>query len=708
MQQQEFTTQIGGVPLTATFSDLVDQAGSAVVVTYGETVVMATATMSKHAREGGDFFPLVVDYEERFYAAGKILGSRYVRREGRPSTEATLKARMIDRTIRPLFPQHIRHDVQVVITILSLGDYDPDVVAINAASIALATSPIPWNGPASAVRIAADRTNNWHTNPTYEVRRGDLALDAIICGRENEINMIDANAWEATEETMTTALTTAEAQISALQAFQHEIIGTMKQEKVVIEKEVLSDDEKALFTKEITPKLDEAVFSGTGKQGIGGLEEAWLTLFAEHFPESKKSLARRHYDEAVNDLLHTQAIDHARRPDGRPLDQIRTLYAQAGGVSPALHGTGIFYRGGTHVLSVLTLGAPSDAQTVETIEHQEDRRYMHHYNFPPYSVGETGRIGGTNRRMVGHGALAEKALLPVLPTKEDFPYTMRVVSEAVASNGSTSMASTCGSTIALMDGGVPITAPVGGMAMGIMYRDSEHYAILTDIQGPEDHHGDIDLKVAGTRTGITAIQMDVKVDGIPVKVLSEAMAQAKVARMTVIDTIEAEIATPRPAISDRAPHIISMSINPEKIGQVIGSGGKTVSEIIKKTGTEINIEDDGSIFISGSHDGADTAREIIEQITHEFKTGERFEGEVVKILDFGAFVRINPYAEGLVHISELAPVRIEKVTDLLKEGDRVPVAVKEVDSQGRLNLSIKRADENFFKEKLTTQPTTNN
>jgi polyribonucleotide nucleotidyltransferase len=411
------------------------------------------------------------------------------------------------------------------------------------------------------------------------------------------------------------------------------------------------------------------------------------------------ALASAYFDDAVNTLLHKKAIDEGKRPDGRGFDEIRPLFAKAGGISQVLHGTGTFYRGGTHVLSVLTLGGPNEALTIEGMEEKGKKRFMHHYNFPPFSSGETGRMGGLNRRMIGHGALAEKALRAVIPTKEAFPYTIRIVSEAFASNGSTSMGSVCGGTIALLDAGVPITRPVAGIASGLMMESPSRYKVLTDIQGPEDHHGDMDFKVAGTSKGITAIQMDVKVDGVPLQILKEALEKARLARLHILKTMEAAIASPRPDISPYAPKIVSLKIKQDQIGLVIGPGGKTINAIREETGAEIEIEEDGTVYVTGKNGAAEKARDIIAEMTREYKAGDRFEGEVTRILDFGAFVKIGKNTEGLVHISELSPVRVNKVTDLVKLGDVLPVVIKEIDEKERINLSVKRADPIFFDKK---------
>ncbi len=701
MQLKEYSTEIGGKTFTAQFTDLADQANGSVIVRYGQTVVLATAVISKNEKSGVDYLPLTVDYEERFYASGQILGSRFMRREGRPSDEAVLSGRVVDRTIRPLFEGHIRNDIQVVITILSLQDEDPDVLAVTAASLALATSDIPWNGPVSAVRIGK-KAGNWEflVNPTYTEReKDDYEMDMTVCGKDGNINMIELGGKEVKEDTARLALEKASEEIEKLQAFQKKIIAEIGKTKKVIAKKSYSEEMKKLFAEKIINIFKETIFAGAGGKKTYDMEALWVDMLNEALPDEDVGQARKYFNEQVDMLLHTEAIDFDNRPDGRKMTELRTLYAQAGGISPNLHGTGIFYRGGTHVLSVLTLGGPSDSQIVDGMEVQEKKRYMHHYNFPPFSSGETGRMGGMNRRMIGHGALAEKALVPVLPAKEDFPYTIRIVSESMASNGSTSMASVCGSTLSLMDGGVPITKPVAGIAMGLMMRGEKNYKVLVDIQGPEDHHGDMDLKVAGTRDGITAIQMDVKVDGIPIKILTEAFEKAKGARLQILEVIEKAISSPRADISPYAPKIIAVKILVDQIGMVIGPGGKMVNKIREETGAEIDIEDDGTVFITGKNGAADAAKKIIEGMTRVYKVGERFTGPVTRLMEFGAFVKIGPATEGLVHISEIAPFRVNKVSDIIKEGDVVPVIIKEIDEKSRINLSIKKADPEFASRK---------
>jgi polyribonucleotide nucleotidyltransferase len=705
MQKKEYSVEIGGKTMTAVFSDLAEQAGGSVMLKYGETIVFATACMSHDKQKGLGFFNLTVDYTEKFYAAGKILGSRFVRREGKPSEVAVLASRVIDRTLRPLFNQSIRHAVQVIVTVLSVDENDPTILAVNAASLALATSEIPWNGPVGCVRIGKYQNDpdNLQINPAQDLRLLDTAMykfDLTVCGKDGNINMIEASARETGEGEIEEALGRASEEISKLEDFQKKIVAEIGKPKRVIEKEEISEESAALFQKEILPKMADAIFSGAGKAKIDALHTEWNNLVAEKYPEREDFAPEDDlFDDTENEILHKKAIEENLRADGRKMDEVRGLYAQAGGISSQLHGSGIFYRGGTHVLSVLTLGGPESRYTVDGLQLKEEKRFMHHYNFPPYSSGETGRAGFTNRREVGHGALAEKALAMVLPPVESFPYTIRVVSESMASNGSTSQASICAMTLALMDGGVPITAPVAGIAMGLMYENEKKYKILTDIQGPEDHHGDMDFKIAGTRKGVTAIQLDVKVEGVPIRILGEAMLQAKTARLTILDAIEKEIAAPRANISPNAPEILIIKINPDKIGMIIGSGGKTIKEIMEKSGAEITIEDDGRVYLTGKAGAAEKAKAVIEEMTHEFKVGEMLSGEVVKIADFGAFVKLNHFTDGMVHISEMAPFRVDRVSSIIKEGMIVPVRIISVDSErGKIGLSIKEADRNFFKQ----------
>jgi polyribonucleotide nucleotidyltransferase len=705
MQKKEYAIEIGGKQMIAEFNDWADQANGSVLLRYGNSAVLATAVMG--SKESNlDYFPLSVEYEEKFYAAGAILGSRFMRREGRPSDEAVLSGRIVDRTIRPLFPKGLKRDVQVIITVLSLEDYDPDVLAVNAASLALATSNIPWNGPVSAVRIGTQEgSSTFITNPTYKERDEDgspkAEMDLLACGKDGMINMIEVGAREVSEEVLASAFEKANEEIEKLQKWQQTIVAERAKEKFVIPAHADAAELEALWGEVMVPAL-KALGGTIGKKDFGALKAQWNKAATEKFPEMKPQAIDGLYEHRVDEHVHELAIDAGKRVDGRKFDQIRPLFAQAGGVSPVIHGTGIFFRGETHVLAALTLGGPGDAQLIDTIEYQDaKKRFMLHYNFPPFSVGETGRVGGMNRRMIGHGALAEKALRAVLPSKEVFPYTIRIVSECLASNGSTSQATVCAGTLALMDAGVPITKPVAGIAMGMMSDAKKGaYKVLTDIQGPEDHHGDMDFKVAGTKDGVTAVQMDVKVEGVPLKVLAEAFQQAKKARMEILEVITKEIAAPRTDISPRAPKILSLKVKVDQIGLVIGPGGKTINGIRERTkADDITIEDDGSVFITGKNGAAEAAYKEIHDMTREYEVGERFDGEVVRLMDFGAFVKIGPSTDGLVHVSEVAPYRIDKITDAVQIGDIVPVVLKEIDEKGRYNLSIKAADPEWARTK---------
>jgi polyribonucleotide nucleotidyltransferase len=707
MQKKEYTVEIGGHTMTAEFNDWADQANGSVLLRYGNSAVLATVVMG--SKESNlDYFPLSIEYEEKFYAAGAILGSRFMRREGRPSDEAVLSGRIVDRTIRPLFPKGLKRDVQVIISVLSIEEFDTDVLAVTAASLAIATSDIPWNGPVSAVRIGMEMgKDDMIVIPNYLQRdEASSTLDLLACGKDGLINMIEVGSKEVTEDVLNKGLALASSEIEKLQAWQMSIIAERGKGKQTFNAKSGTPEIESAWREFAVPKLEAAVFGSNdgnvGKKNMGMLKSEWSKAAAEKLPDVKPGAFDAYYEEKLDEYIHEQAIEHGRRADGRAFDEIRPLHAQAGGISPVIHGTGIFYRGATHVLAALTLGGPGDAQLLDTIEYQETKKtFMLHYNFPPFSVGETGRVGGMNRRMIGHGALAEKALRAVLPEKTDFPYTIRIVAESLASNGSTSMASVCAGTIALMDAGVPIMRPVAGIAMGMMSDASKGaYKVLTDIQGPEDHHGDMDFKVAGTSHGVTAVQMDVKVEGVPLVVLAEAFVQAKKARMQILEVITKEIAEPRADISARAPKILTTHVKVDQIGLVIGPGGKTINGIRERTKCDdITIEEDGTIFITGKNGSAEAALKEVVDLTREFFVGERFEGPVVRMLDFGAFVKIGPNTDGLVHVSEVAPFRIAKITDALSIGDIVPVVIKEIDDKGRYNLSIKAADPEFASRK---------
>lgn len=699
MNSKKFQSKIGDRNLEIELTDLPEQANGAAIVKCGETVVLATAVMAKKPREGIDFFPLLVDYEEKFYAVGKIIGSRFLKREAKPSEEAILSARLVDRTIRPLFNDKIRNDVQIVITVLSLDEKnEPDTLAILAASVALSISNIPWNGPIGAVKIGKVN-GKFIINPTYEEKEKS-ELELLVCGllsdKNNDmlINMIEAGAKEIPEPEFIEALKFAEDPIRKLIDFQKTIFKGLKIEKIkptVKEENQLLKLEVENFLKN---KLEEAIYIKEKVLRTNALEQLKTNLqkfIEEHYPNDPLKIDEALYifDKITSEIVHENIIKYNKRPDGRKLDELREIGSSVS-ILPRTHGSGLFIRGTTKALSVLTLGSPSDEQIIEGMEVSTKKRFMHHYNFPPYSVGEVSPMRGPGRREIGHGALAEKALEPLIPPKDKFPYTIRLVSEILSSNGSSSMASVCGSILALMDGGVPIKKPAAGIAMGLMTDSENNYKILTDIQGPEDHYGDMDFKAAGTKDGLTAVQMDVKIKGVTIKMISEILEQAKKARIEILEKMLKTISAPRKNLSPYAPKIETIRINPEKIRDVIGPQGKTINEIINKTGTAIDIEQDGLIFVSSTDKKAvQTAIEWIKNLTREVKVGEVFQGKITRILDFGAFAEILPNQEGLIHISQLAHKRINKVGDVVKIGDVVPVKVISIDEQGRINLSLK-------------------
>lgn len=697
--------ELGGKTLTVEFSDLAEQANGSVMVRLGETAIFVTAVMNKHAG-GAPYFPLSVEFEERFYAAGQILGSRFVRREGKPSDEAVLSARIIDRTIRPLFNQKIRNDIQIVATVLALGEDDPDVLGVIGASIALSVSNIPWAGPVGAIRIGKKKdTGEILINPSYiEREKGNLEFEVLACGKDGAINMIETAASEVTEDDIVAVLEACVQLHQKLEAFQKQIVAEIGKPKRELALAGVAPELVSFFEEKFKSRLSETLFSGVaGKEHLHELKDEFVEQASIALADAAGG-ADAFFESELDKELHRGAIEEGKRADGRGFDELRTLYAKAGGVSPVLHGSGIFYRGATHIFTALTLGGPEAAQLIDSIEESETKkRYMHHYNFPPFSVGESGRVGGFNRRMIGHGALAEKAVLPVIPAQEEFPYTIRLVSETLSSNGSSSMGSVCASTLALMDGGVPITRPVAGIASGLM-MDKEKYVLLTDIQGPEDEHGDMDFKVAGTKVGVTAIQMDVKVDGIPVAVLGEALQKAKAARLQILDVMEKEIAHARPNISPRAPKIITLKILPEQIGLVIGGGGKTINGIKDDTGVEeISIEDDGTVFITGKEGSAEKAAARIAALTKVYVLGERVTAIITRIADFGAFAKIDDINEGLIHISEIAPFRLETVAGIFEEGETVPAIISKIEG-GKIGLSIKQIDPDFAARKGLKAP----
>lgn len=708
MQSKTFSLEWAGKTLTAEFTDLTEHANGSVLLSMGETTILVTAVMSNR-ESAANYFPLSVEFEEKFYAAGAILGSRFGRREGRPSAEAILSARLIDRTIRPLFNHAIRQDIQVVVSVLALGDEDPDVLGVIGASLALGVSDIPWRGPVGAVRIGRRKSDGEiFVNPGYRDRANEaLNLEVFTCGKDGTLNMIETAADETSEPDVLAVFEATIALHGQVEQWQNNIINEIGASKKQLNIPAHTPEIANLYNAHFKQKLFDTVFSNTaGKQHIYDCKQEFLDFAQE--AELDMAIADMFFEEQIDETLHEGALMHNKRADGRDFDTVRPLYAKAGRISPVLHGSGIFYRGGTHVFSALTLGGPDAALQLDTIEDRDTKkRFMHHYNFPPYSVGETGRIGGFNRRMIGHGALAEKALAPMIPEQSDFPYTIRLVSETLSSNGSSSMGSVCASTLALMDGGVPIKRPVAGIASGVLINGDD-YKVMTDIQGPEDEFGDMDLKVAGTTHGVTAIQMDVKVDGVPIHILSEALQKAKTARLHILETMLAEIKAPRAKISDRAPQIITLTIKPEQIGLVIGGGGKTINKIKEESGVEeISIEDDGSVFITGKNGTAEVAANRIRTLTKVYEVGEVVEVTILNSTNFGAFAKLDDAHEGLIHISELAPFHIDKVEDVLQEGDVVSVKVIKVED-GKIGLSLKDQNPEYATSKGVTPPPVKN
>lgn len=699
MTHPSYSHTVGGTTVEVTLNDWAEQASGSVLVRIGDTVVLVTAVMSPVPRDGGDFFPLTVEYEEKYYATGKILGSRFVKRETRPSEEAVLAARAIDRSIRPRFDLRMRNEVQVVASILSIDDKnDPDVAALLGASLALSLSDIPWQGPIAGVRVArADGA--FILNPSFDERAaGDL--DVVISGTRDRMNMIEAGAHEVAEADFETALAEGFAAIKELIAFQERIIAEHGREKRHTPLLALAAPLADILKKEFYQPITAAVYQKDKTAmhaSVSEVKAAWHERAKKAHPEQyQKNAADFYFDEAIDEIVHEKIIREGARPDGRAPEDLRALSAQVA-VLPRVHGSSLFMRGSTHVLSTLTLGGPGDQHIVEGMEIRAKRHFLHHYNFPPFSVGEVKPMRGPGRREIGHGALAGKALMPILPPRESFPYTIRIVSEVLSSNGSSSMASVTAAALALMDAGVPIKKAVTGVAMGLMLAQQPTansqqppYRILTDIQGPEDHHGDMDFKVAGTRDGITAVQMDVKIEGVTAEMIAHTLRQARDARMKILAVMAGAIAEPRTELSPWAPRIETLKINPEKIGALIGPGGKVINEIIEKTGAQIDIEDDGTVFITSvTPEGMAAALELVRQVTRELKPGDLVEGRVTRLLDFGAFVEVGPRQDGLIHISELAPWHVERVTDILNIGDTTKAVVKNIDEQGRINLSLK-------------------
>jgi polyribonucleotide nucleotidyltransferase len=709
MQERKYTLNIAGREVVASFSDLAMQAGGSVMMSCDDTVVLATACISSSNKNNPGFFNLTVEYVERHYAAGKILGGQWNKREGRPSDQAVLASRVIDRTIRPLFPHYIKNAVQVIVTVVAVGKMDPKILAVNAASLALSVSPIPFAGPIGAVSITvpkglptgqAGETDLKMNNYLPTVTEPTNDLDLVVCGMKGKVCMIEAQAYEYSNDKVGEALDLAMTGINAFENWQNEIISKEAKPKLEFAKPAVPAELLKMFEEKVLPVLKGDLFGDRSKKVIHEAETILDAIVDENYKDDDvaRNAVWDYMHEVLDGMFHDGATKDGRRADMRAFTEVRPLFAKAGGISPVLHGSGIFYRGETHVMSVLTLDGPGTRQEVDGIEANGKKRFIHHYNFPPYSTGETGRMGGMNRREMGHGFLAEKALVPVIPDYETFPYTIRLVSESTSSNGSTSQASICAASIAMMDGGVPIKSPVAGIAMGLMEdaNDENNYKILTDIQGPEDHYGDMDFKVAGTKDGVTAIQLDIKLTGVSVKILKEALLDAENARKHILETITKEIAEPRKYLAPSAPRIEIIKIAVDQIGMVIGPGGKNVNGLRDATGTEITIEEDGKVLISGHGDGPARAKKIIGDMTHVYKVGDIIEdAEVMRIADFGAFVKISSSAEALVHISEIAPFRVEKVDEYLKIGMKFSVQVIKVD-EGKIGVSIKALNPNMF------------
>lgn len=707
------TTKYGSKDLILETGKLARLSQGAVSARWGDTLVLATTNITKNIREGVDFFPLMVDYEEKFYAAGKIVGSRFIKREGRPSELAILTSRLIDRPLRPLFPKDFRRDIQVIISVLSLDpDHDPSTVATIAASASLMLAEAPFSGPVAACRVAYVN-KELIPHPTKE-QLSQSELDIIVSGTADSIMMIEAGANQLPEDIILKAIALAHQEMQPAIKIQQDLAQKLNKKPIQITAETTDQNISSFVTNFFDQNKIFDQIVNQDKIIVNNILTEYLdNLIANHCYDPKKDQPADNkypqnkvleiWDQIIKDKFRSYIFSNKKRIDGRNLDEVRPIECEVG-YSPRVHGSGLFTRGYTQILTSVTLGSTSDVQIVEGMNEEKEKRYMHHYNFPPYSTGEVRPLRGPGRREIGHGALAEKALVPVIPSKDNFPYTIRLVSEALSSDGSTSMGSTCGSTLALMDAGVPITKPVSGVAMGLMIDESNNYVVLTDIAGHEDHLGDMDFKVAGSTEGITALQMDIKVKGINIDIITDALSQAKKGRIFILEKMLATIANPRADLSPFAPRVIKYNIKPEQIGTVIGPQGKMINEIIDQTDTTIDIEDDGSIFIFGQ-DAAkcNQALEIIKSLTKEVKPGEIFLGTVTRTTDFGAFVEVLPKQEGLVHISKLAPYRVNKVTDIVKVGDKIKVKVNEIDDLGRINLiSV------FDKQQDKPKPTSRN
>ena len=685
---QSFEIELGGRKLTIEQGKMAKQANGAVLVRYGDTVVLVTATASSAPREGVDFFPLTVDYEEKMYAAGKIPGG-FIKREGRPSSDAVLCARLIDRPIRPLFPDGFRNDVQIVATVLCVEqDNPPEIAAMIGASCALTVSDIPFMGPIAGVRVGYV-DGAFVINPT-EAQRAVSELNLTVAGSHDAVMMVEAGANELSEEVVLDAILFGHTEIRRLVEFQNDIRSACGKEKIVPAIFAVSEELESKVRVYAEERLDAATRNSdklSRDADIAAIKAETVEHFIEEYPEAAKEISQILYKIEKGIVRHM--ITHEKiRPDGRALDEVRPVSCEVG-ILPRTHGSGLFTRGQTQVLTVTTLGSLGDEQIIDGLGPETTKHYLHHYNFPGYSVGEARPMRSPGRREIGHGALAERALFPMIPSIEDFPYTIRLVSEILESNGSSSMGSVCGSTLSLMCAGVPIKRPVSGVAMGLV-RDGDDYSILTDIQGMEDALGDMDFKVAGTTKGITAIQMDIKIAGITRDILASALAQAKQGRAFILEKMLACIDKPAAELSPYAPRVEVITIDIDKIRDVIGTGGKVVRKIIDETGVDVDIHEDGNIFITSPNmDAMDRARKMIEDIVREVKVGEVYTGRVTRFLKFGAFVELLPGKEGLCHISQLAKHRVESVEDVVKIGDQLEVKVIEIDEKGRINVSHK-------------------
>ncbi|SNR88816.1 polyribonucleotide nucleotidyltransferase [Anaerovirgula multivorans] len=683
-----FKTEIAGKTFEVEIGKLAQLSNGSCLLKYGKTTVLVNACSSQAPREGIDFFPLSVDYEERLYAAGKIPGG-FIKREGRPSEKAILTSRLIDRPIRPLFPKGYRNEVQVIATVLSVDqDYSSDIVAMVGSSIALSISDIPFDGPTGSVRVGMV-DGEYVINPNSKEREAS-DLDLVLSGTKDAVMMIEAGANELTEKQMLDAILFGHEEIKKIVAFVEEIaaeVGKPKKEVVLFEVDETLNKEVREYATEKMVKAIKTVDKTERNEKMDSVKAETIEYFGEKYEDDLKVI-KEVLDKIVKEEFRHMIIKEKRRPDDRGLEEIRPITCEVG-LLPKTHGSGLFTRGQTQVLNVATLGALGEVQILDGLGEEESKRYMHHYNFPPYSTGEARFLRGPGRREIGHGALAERALEPMIPSKDDFPYTIRLVSEVLSSNGSSSMASVCGSTLSLLDAGVPIKSMVAGIAMGLI-KEEDGVAILSDILGMEDFLGDMDFKVAGTDKGITAIQMDIKIRGIDKEIMEKALEQARVGRFHIMGKMKEVIDTPRPELSPHAPRIFTMKINPDKIRDVIGTGGKTINKIIEETGVKIDIENDGTIYISAENkEWGEKAVKTIENIIKEPEVGEIYKAKVVKLMNFGAFVELLPGKEGLVHISNLAHERVNKVEDVLTVGQELDVKVMEIDQQGKINLSHK-------------------